>query len=39
MPYVITCGDEGVQINQGTRLGIVGAGFRVPHFSKIVKAL
>ena len=39
MAYVITCGDEGVQINQGTRLGVVGAGFRVPHFSQIVKAL
>lgn len=39
MPYVITCGDEGVQINEGTRLGIVGAGFRVPHIEKIIKAL
>ncbi len=39
MSYVITCGDEGVQINQGTRLGVVGAGFRVPHFSAIVKVL
>jgi len=39
MPYVITCGDEGVQINEGTRLGIVGAGFRVPHIDKIFKAL
>jgi hypothetical protein len=39
MSYVITCGDEGVQINQGTRLGVVGAGFRVPHFHDIVKVL
>lgn len=39
MPYVITCGDEGVQINEGTRLGIVGAGFRVPHIEKIIEAL
>jgi hypothetical protein len=39
MPYVITCGDEGVQINEGTRLGVVGAGFRVPHFTEIVKVL
>ncbi|MBW7955752.1 hypothetical protein H3C66_03375 [Patescibacteria group bacterium] len=39
MPYVITCGDEGVQINEGTRLGIVGAGFRVPHLPKVIKAL
>ncbi len=39
MPYVITCGDEGVQINEGTRLGIVGAGIGVEHFSEIVEAL
>jgi hypothetical protein len=39
MPYVITCGDEGVQINEGTRLGVVGAGFRVPHIEKVIKAL
>jgi hypothetical protein len=39
MPYVITCGDEGVQINEGTRLGIVGAGFRLEGFSQVVKAL
>ncbi|PIR58698.1 MAG: hypothetical protein COU69_04270 [Candidatus Pacebacteria bacterium CG10_big_fil_rev_8_21_14_0_10_56_10] len=39
MPYVITCGDEGVQINEGTRLGVVGAGFKVPHFSRIVTSL
>ena len=39
MPYVITCGDEGVQINEGTRLGVVGAGFRVPYFTEIVKVL
>jgi len=39
MPYAITCGDEGVQINEGTRLGIVGAGFRVPHIEEIIRAL
>lgn len=39
MPYVITCGDEGVQINHGTRLGVVGAGFRVPHFEHIITGL
>jgi hypothetical protein len=39
MPYVITCGDEGVQINEGTRLGVVGAGFRLEGFPEVVKAL
>jgi hypothetical protein len=39
MSYVITCGDEGVQVNEGTRLGVVGAGFRLPHFSEILKVL
>ncbi len=39
MSYVITCGDEGVQINEGTRLGVVGAGVKLAHFSEIVQAL
>lgn len=39
MEYVITCGDEGVQINEGTRIAIVGAGFRLDGFSEIVTAL
>jgi hypothetical protein len=39
MKYVITCGDEGIQINQGTRLAIVGAGYNLEEFSEIVKAL
>lgn len=39
MSYVIACGDEGVQINEGTRLGVVGAGFRVDGFSDVVKHL
>lgn len=39
MSYVITCGDEGVQINEGTRLGVVGAGFRLKGFSEVVKSL
>src|SRR5579859_4748226 len=38
MSYVITCGEEGVQINEGTRLGVVGAGFRLDHFSEVVKS-
>lgn len=37
--YVITCGDEGVQINEGRRLAFAGAGFRLPGFSEAVKAL
>lgn len=39
MSYVITCGDDGVQINEGTRLGVVGAGVKVDHFSEVVSAL
>jgi hypothetical protein len=39
MTYVITCGDEGVQINEGVRLGFAGAGFRIPHFSEVVQVL
>ncbi len=39
MSYVIVCGDEGVQINQGRRLGVVGAGVKVPHFHEVVVAL
>lgn len=38
MTYVIACGDEGIQINEGTRLAIVGAGFKVDGFSEVVKA-
>lgn len=37
MAYVITCGDEGVQLNEGTRLAVIGAGFKVDGFSEIVK--
>jgi len=39
MAYVITCGDEGVQINEGTRLGILGAGFEMNGFPQVVKVL
>lgn len=39
MPYVITCGDEGVQVNEGTRLGFAGSGFKLEGFDKIVKVL
>lgn len=37
--YVITCGDEGVQINEGIRLSFVGAGLKLEGFSKAVTAL
>ncbi|MEA2056647.1 MAG: hypothetical protein U9O78_02985 [Patescibacteria group bacterium] len=36
---VIADGDEGVQINEGIRLAFAGAGYEVPGFSEIVKAL
>lgn len=39
MAYVITCGDEGIQINEGTRLGILGAGFEMTGFAEVVKVL
>lgn len=39
MPYVITCGDEGVQINVGQRIAVVGAGLKVEGFSQVVKYL
>ena len=39
MQFVLACGDEGVQINEGTRLGVVGAGFQVPGFSEVVSLL
>lgn len=39
MSYVIACGDEGVQVNEGTRLGFVGAGFRLDGFSDVVPVL
>ncbi len=37
--YVVACGDEGVQINQGTRLSFAGAGYKLPGFSEAVKIL
>lgn len=39
MTYVITCGDEGVQINEGTRVAVVGAGVNLDGFSDIAKVL
>lgn len=37
--YIITCGDEGVQINEGRRLAFVGAGYHLDGFSNVVKIL
>jgi len=37
--YVITCGDEGVQMNEGNRLSFVGAGYKLEGFSEAVKIL
>jgi hypothetical protein len=39
MSYVITCGDEGVQINEGRKLAFVGAGFRLEGYSAALAAL
>lgn len=38
-PYVITCGDEGVQINFGRRLAFVGAGLKLEGFAQVIKQL
>ncbi len=37
--YVITCGDEGIQINEGKRISLLGSGYKLEHFSEIIKAL
>lgn len=37
--YVIACGDEGVQINQGIRISFAGAGYKVPGFTEAVTIL
>jgi hypothetical protein len=39
MVYVIACGDEGVQLNEGTRLAFAGSGFRLDGFSEVVPLL
>lgn len=39
MPFVITCGDEGVQINHGRRLAFLGAGLRLDGFAEALIAL
>jgi len=37
--YVITDSDEGVQINEGIRLGFAGSGYELDGFSEVVKIL
>ena len=39
IPFVITCTDEGVQINEGIRLGFAGAGFELEGFTEAVAVL
>lgn len=39
MKYVVACGDEGVQLNEGIRLGFAGSGFRLSEFSQVVPIL
>jgi hypothetical protein len=39
MAFVITSGDEGVQINEGTRLAFAGGGFKLEGFGEAVKIL
>jgi hypothetical protein len=39
VPFVIACGDEGVQINHGRRFAFLGAGLKMTDFSNAIKAL
>lgn len=39
MTYVIACGDEGVQLNEGTRLAVAGAGLKLEHADQVYAAL
>ncbi len=39
MPWVIACGDEGVQINYGRRLAFLGAGLKLENFSRMLTAV
>lgn len=39
MPWVIACGDEGVQINFGKRLAFLGAGLKMANFPQILVAV
>jgi len=37
--FVLTCGDEGVQVNVGRRLSLVGVGINLDGADKVIKAL
>ena len=39
VPYVIACGDEGVQINYGRRLAFLGAGLKLEKFNQVLAAI
>lgn len=39
MPWVIACGDEGVQINFGRRLAFLGAGLKLADFKQVLAAV
>lgn len=39
MPWVIACGDEGVQINYGRRLAFLGAGLKLENFNQVLAAV
>ena len=39
MAHIIACGDEGLQLNEGTRLGLVGSGVSFPHADTIISHL
>lgn len=39
MPWVIACGDEGVQINYGRRLAFLGAGLKLEKFNQVLAAI
>lgn len=39
LPLVLTCADEGVQVNIGRRLGFIGAGLELSRFDEIVQLI
>ncbi len=39
LQYIIACGDEGVRVSGATRLGVVGAGAKLPHIDELYKAI
>ena len=39
LPWVIACGDEGIQINYGRRLAFLGAGLKLTKFDQVLSAV